>query len=108
MKHYLLILLSIWTMLIFSSTTWATADTEFNFPEPSVGQLKKLSLYATHYYVYPAKEQQGGKPLLDKANKPISVEISESDWCKGAIEGTIQIANENGDKTMLIKMAHYK
>jgi 3D (Asp-Asp-Asp) domain-containing protein len=98
MKHYSLLLLSIWVTLIFSPLTWAAPDTEFNFPELSVDKLKKLSLYATHYYDYPAKEQAGGVPLLNTSNKSISVEISKLDWCKGAIEGTIQITSENGDK----------
>lgn len=75
--------------LIVPHCSFADSGADFSFPEQSVDKLKKMSLWATYYYIYPAQEQKQGVALIDTNNQTISVTISKSDWCLGAIEGTI-------------------
>lgn len=72
-------------------------STGFSLPAPNLSNLSAKNLWATYYHVWLAKEQPSGIPLLGTQGQPISPLISVLDWCKGAIEGTIQIQSVNGD-----------
>jgi 3D (Asp-Asp-Asp) domain-containing protein len=72
-------------------------STGFSLPAPNLSNLSAKNLWATFYHVWLAKEQPSGIRLLGTQGKPISPLISVLDWCKGAIEGTIQIESINGD-----------
>lgn len=69
----------------------------FSYPAPNLSPFSAKSLWATFYHVWSAKEQVAGIPLLGKDGQPISPLISTLDWCKGAIEGTLQIQSLDGD-----------
>jgi 3D (Asp-Asp-Asp) domain-containing protein len=58
-----------------------------------------VMLWATHYYVYFAKERADGVPLLDDLRRPISGRLDPKDWCLGAIEGTIRAESSTGGAT---------
>lgn len=49
---------------------------------------KKLTLWATYYYVPEFRHQPNGIDLLDKNNQPTGYKLEAADWCKAAIEGT--------------------
>jgi 3D (Asp-Asp-Asp) domain-containing protein len=72
----------------------------FSYPVPDISKLSVKNLWATYYHVWPAKEKLEGLPLLGNDGQRISPLISEFDWCKGAIEGTMQIQSiDNTIKT---------
>lgn len=75
----------------------ALADGPFNFPEPT-GQTqgRRLTLWATHYYVYNAQDVAGGQPLLDLRGRNLGASLSARDWCLGAVEGTIRVNGAGG------------
>lgn len=70
----------------------------FSYPAPDLNTLSAKNLWATYYHIWPAKEQPAGIPLLGTDGQPISPLISVLDWCKGAVEGTLQIKSINGVK----------
>lgn len=73
----------------------------FNFPVPTENEKKELlPLWATYYYVYKAKETSDGEPLLDKFGNPLGPKVSTEDWCKAAVEATIEVKDKNGKKTI--------
>lgn len=73
----------------------------FGFPEPAPGQRGPgKSFYATHYYLYPAREDPAGIPLLDQNGIALGPKVSKRDWCKGALEGSIVVENAAGEKTV--------
>lgn len=77
-----------------ADTLAASADDAFNFPEPN-GQIqgRRLTLWATHYYVHNAEAVAGGQPLLDINGRNLGVSLSVRDWCLGAVEGTIRVTS---------------
>lgn len=78
-----------------SGATTATVDDQFNFPEPtSQTQERRLTLWATHYYVHNAEAVAGGQPLLDINGRNLGVSLSVRDWCLGAVEGTIRVTSD--------------
>src|SRR5688572_30823208 len=68
----------------------------FDIPEPTTAALGKKRLWATYYHIWPATETPSGVSLLDENNKRISGPISQHDWCRGAIEGTVLVTKANG------------
>jgi len=78
-------------VLLMINFSAVAQELRFDIPEPNISQLEKRTLWATYYHVWPATEASTGVPLLNKKNQEISARISERDWCKGAIEGTILI-----------------
>lgn len=71
----------------------------FSYPSPDLNTLSTKNLWATYYHIWPAKEQPAGIPLLGTDGQPNSPLISSLDWCKGAVEGTLQIESIKGNKT---------
>jgi 3D (Asp-Asp-Asp) domain-containing protein len=71
--------------------------TAFNFPEPTSASIQQnLSIWATYYTTHQAVTQPNGYPLLDPAGNTLGVLLSERDWCSAALEGSVQITNEQG------------
>ena len=68
----------------------------FSYPAPALSTLTAKNIWSTYYHVWFAKEQPTGIPLLGTDGQPISPSISAFDWCKGAIEGTLQIQTLDG------------
>jgi 3D (Asp-Asp-Asp) domain-containing protein len=55
-----------------------------------------LNLWATHYSVHQAQNQPRGEPLLTPTGQALGPRLSRQDWCKAALEGTVQIADGQG------------
>lgn len=58
----------------------------------SVGQTntnKKINLWATNYYVPTVTHHENGIDLLAIDEQKIGIKLSDCDWCKAAIEGTV-------------------
>jgi 3D (Asp-Asp-Asp) domain-containing protein len=73
-------------------TTAADAQSEFSFPEPTEATRgRRLTLWATFYYVATAKKLEGGQPLLAMNGRSLGVSLSARDWCSAAMEGTVSV-----------------
>lgn len=71
-------------------------DQDFAFPEPTdKTRGKELTLWATHYYIHQAQAAVDGYPLLDVAGNSLGVSLSLTDWCLGAVEGTVRVTQED-------------
>jgi len=69
----------------------------FNLPEPAEGDLgATLSLWGTFYYGQPAAESSVGVEILNRAGQVVGPRIPEKDWCHGAMEGTLIVAQGDG------------
>jgi 3D (Asp-Asp-Asp) domain-containing protein len=74
--------------------TLALAEDSFSLAPPSnLQQLQKHSLWATQYYVHPARNATGAGsyPLLGKGRTVLGPSLSEEDWCRAALEGTVNV-----------------
>ncbi|MBO9702107.1 MAG: hypothetical protein J7604_18000 [Sporocytophaga sp.] len=56
---------------------------------------KKISLWATYYYIPTLMHDEDGIDLLDKKEKKTGFKLDSCDWCNAAIEGTVFIKKEN-------------
>ena len=66
----------------------------FDFPEPTEETIQAaLTLWATYYYVYSAATVAGGQPLLDKAGRELGPKLTDHDFCKAAVEGTVRVTD---------------
>lgn len=73
------------------------SDPPFDFPAPqSLPPENKLTLWATNYYVYSARAQTRGVPLLDMHGRSLGHFVTPVDWCKGGIEGTFNVIGLDG------------
>ena len=69
----------------------------FNLAEPSNIQ-SSIFLWGTYYYIPVYRSVVGGHPLYDTAGNHLGVELSEHDWCYGALEGTFQVQDGNSSR----------
>ncbi len=70
----------------------------FDFPElTNKNKYKKLKLWATHYKIHSAQAINNGFPLLTFSGEALGPRLSEQDWCRGAVEGTIFVKGRNKD-----------
>ncbi len=53
--------------------------------------MTPVSLWATFYHVYSAASLAQGYPLLDPYGNRLGPRLSQRDWCKAALQGTVQI-----------------
>ncbi|AXO69573.1 MULTISPECIES: 3D domain-containing protein [Klebsiella] len=60
----------------------------FNIPPP-VKSIARYQLYATNYYVYPAKSTKDGVRIRSIKGDVLSDPISSLDYCFGGVEGSI-------------------
>jgi len=56
---------------------------------------KKISLWATYYYVPTLMHNDDGIDLLDKNEKETGFKLDSCDWCNAVIEGTVFVKKEN-------------
>ncbi len=69
----------------------------FNFPEPTEStQIKTYKLWATYYHVYQAQNAVEGYPLLAPSGNSLGAKLSLRDWCKAALQGTVQVVKNQG------------
>lgn len=69
----------------------------FGLPEYPTQQSSPPLLWATQYYVHYAEATNAnGHALLDMNGKSFGVNLSESDWCFGGVEGTILVKDSAG------------
>jgi|CXWL01.1.fsa_nt_gi 3D (Asp-Asp-Asp) domain-containing protein len=91
-------------LMLIAVCAFATAaragQEDFSMPPPSVLGVAGLNLWATHYYVHVAAETPTGFPLRDKFGNALTGNLSPKDWCRGAIEGTIQVGSAGRLKTL--------
>jgi 3D (Asp-Asp-Asp) domain-containing protein len=72
------------------------SEDRFDISAPaSPGQ--PLTLWATTYRIYSAREAPSGIPLLDLSGNAISRPISEIDFCRGAVQGGILVMAQSGE-----------
>jgi 3D (Asp-Asp-Asp) domain-containing protein len=63
----------------------------------SAQNAAERQLWATQYYVHYAEATNAnGHALLDMNGNSFGVNLSESDWCFGGVEGTIQVKDSSG------------
>ncbi|NET38737.1 MAG: hypothetical protein F6K19_43255 [Cyanothece sp. SIO1E1] len=66
-----------------------------DFPIPSlVGTASRL--WATYYYVPQVSSIAGGYPLLNLSGYRLGPELSHRDWCRAAVQGTVQTTDHQG------------
>lgn len=79
----------------------AQQQDSFSLPIPQLQNARKLSLWATHYYLYPATPATpGGIPFRDRNGTPLSDPVSPLNWCRGAIEGSIRTTKDGQLRTI--------
>jgi hypothetical protein len=59
---------------------------------PALGQ--KIKIWATMYYAKEVQARSSGVPLRNMSDQVIGPFLSSSDWCNGAIEGTVVVGGE--------------
>jgi 3D (Asp-Asp-Asp) domain-containing protein len=70
----------------------------FSFGEPRTTDLgKKLTLWATNYYLPQLVDGSGEYPLRDKAGVEIGPRLSHRGWCDSAMEGSVRVLYKNGE-----------
>jgi len=70
---------------------------DFNLPEPTAATRgERLTLWSTFYHVFPARQLDGGQPLLGTNGRSLGASVSASDWCNAALEGTVAVSNGAG------------
>lgn len=66
--------------------------------EPSLGGRAPISLWATHYSIVRAKASENGHPLLGIGGEPLGPLLSERDFCRASMEGTIEVTAADGKR----------
>jgi len=70
---------------------------DFNLPEPTdATRGQRLTLWSTFYHVFPARQLDGGQPLLGMNGRSLGASVSERDWCNAALEGTVAVSDAAG------------
>lgn len=65
---------------------------DFRLPGPEHGVLIECSsLWATWYYLPQVSNVQYGYPLRDPNGNPLGPVLSNRDWCRAAMEGTVRV-----------------
>ena len=68
----------------------------FDLPAPSLKGLRKLSLWATYYYVPQVDHRDDGHPL-HTMDDVLLARLGRIDWCEAAMQGTVLVALPGGD-----------
>lgn len=84
----------------FPAAGQVVQEEQFDIKQPILTS-NNITLWGTYYHIWPVKESPSGIPFIDQDNKPLSGKVSPSDWCKGAIEGTVLLSDESGGKKTL-------
>jgi 3D (Asp-Asp-Asp) domain-containing protein len=76
-------------------------EDSFSLPSPDTQGARKLNLWATHYYLYPATSvSAGGIPFKDANGNALSDPVSGIDWCRAAIEGSVRVPYQGRPRTL--------
>lgn len=67
----------------------------FNLPVPSSAEGSKY-IWGTYYYLPRYEAVNGGYALRDSYGRHMGVELSQHDWCFGALEGSFQVHTLQG------------
>jgi len=78
----------IFPVLSLGADKVSEAQAGFNIPLPTKS-IERYELYATNYYVYPAKSIEGGVRIRSIVGDILSDPISLLDYCLGGVEGSI-------------------
>jgi 3D (Asp-Asp-Asp) domain-containing protein len=66
----------------------------FDLPAPSSSdRVQALTLWSTFYNVHIARDGSGNNPLLDATGRRLGPTLSDRDWCRAALEGTVTIVD---------------
>jgi 3D (Asp-Asp-Asp) domain-containing protein len=70
----------------------------FSFREPSSNDLSnKLTLWGTYYYLPQLNDSTGEYALRNLRSMELGPQLSLSDWCNAALEGSVRIISKNGE-----------
>ncbi|RZI72492.1 MAG: hypothetical protein EOP13_14905 [Pseudomonas sp.] len=78
----------------------AQTQTDFLLSEPDDTASGKVTLWATHYFIYSAAPSLSGIAFRNKSGEAISDTVAPEDWCRAAIEGTVRVTH--GDVTTVL------
>jgi 3D (Asp-Asp-Asp) domain-containing protein len=71
---------------------------QFNFEEPYIDELGvPLILWATNYNLPEVKEGKGAFALRDIKGLALGPQVSRSEWCKIALEGSARVILKSGE-----------
>ncbi len=74
---------------------------DFTLKEPaSFGELQRVNLWATQYYIHQMKAG-GGVPIVYENGEKTNVYVDTCDFCAAALEGTAQVTDEFGEVTLI-------
>jgi len=90
--------LAVFVLQTSASVQGGPAQELFALAPPATKDLPTLDLWATYYYDYPAVERKQGIPIRNRNGEPLTRGLSPTDWCRGAIEGTIRITTRSGSR----------
>jgi len=56
-----------------------------------------VDLWATYYHIHYARAVAEGEPLLDRRGNRLGPVLTQEDWCRAALQGTVQVASDSGE-----------
>lgn len=80
----------------YAALRWQGRWLQINLPA-NPNQLQPISLWATYYHVHRARSVPQGYPLLDDFGHPLTPPLSAEDWCRAALQGVVQVADDQGN-----------
>lgn len=85
-------------LLVTSAAGQTTSIDSFDIAAPAASAAADMKLYATRYYVHYVEQTSGSASvsLLDRQGKSLGVSVSKSDFCFGALQGTISVKDGDG------------
>lgn len=66
----------------------------------AMSRATPVTLWATYYSIHRARRVANGQPLLDLKGQPLGPTLSKQDWCRAALQGTVQIMEPGGQATL--------
>ena len=88
-------------LLLATTCLCQTTQNEFALSPPdSLTKLKKISLWATQYYV-PQFKASGKIPILNEKGKKLGLYLDTCDFCQAALEGTAYISDSAGNISVI-------
>lgn len=100
------VIITVFGALLFSfSVIGQPIDSDgFGYEPPKLERARKISLWATYYYVHEASYSADGVPLNDAKGNPTGAKLASCDWCDAAVEGTVRTIDKDG-KTVTLNYA---
>ncbi|MBK0402537.1 hypothetical protein I5M27_06040 [Adhaeribacter sp. BT258] len=85
-------------LLLVTGKAWSQiSQADFNYPPPeNPAKLKKLRLWASHYFVHQFKSG-GSVPLVYRNGKPSGLFAEACDFCEASLQGTAHITDADGN-----------